>query len=119
MKVKEKRLRGKRGSAELRRKQEGKEGGRRREQRARCHRWIIAPPRSVGAWSRSGKDGNNEKITLRAGYGGVFTPDGDRASKSGNSSEGRAAARGRLARCGTLYQFTILFYRDTGARISN
>lgn len=76
--------------------------------------WIIAPPRSVGAWSRSGKDGNNEKITLRAGYGGVFTPDGERASKSCDSSEGRAAARGRLARCGTLYQFTIHFIEIQG-----
>ena len=84
--------------------------------------WIIAPPRSIGAWSRSGKDGNIEMITWRAGYGGVFTPDGKRASN---------AARGRLARCETLYlnKYPYFTCKHTsyathsilgrGARISN
>lgn len=35
--------------------------------------WTIVLPRSVGAWSRSGKDGSIENITRRAGYGGVST----------------------------------------------
>ena len=33
----------------------------------------IAPPRSMGVWSRSGKDENITKITRRVGFGGVFT----------------------------------------------
>ena len=48
--------------------------------------WIIAPPRSVGAWSKSGKDGNIVKITRSAKYGGVFTLLGRKASKSWDSS---------------------------------
>ena len=34
---------------------------------------AVAPPHPVGVWSRSGKHGNVDKVTRRAGYGGVFT----------------------------------------------
>ena len=39
--------------------------------KAKVPSWIIAPPRFVGAWSKSSKSGNIAKITRRAGYGGI------------------------------------------------
>jgi len=72
---------------------------------------TIALPRSVGAWSRFGKDGNIDKITRRAGYGGVFTLTRREqssivtaAKSQGEGIRKRRAARGRLAGYGTLYR---------------
>jgi len=82
---------------------------------------TIILPRSVGAWSRSGKDRNIDKITRRAGYGGVFTLTGKEhpsvvtaAKSQGEGIRKRRAARGRLAGYGTLYpmkQFTSKIVR--------
>ncbi len=62
-----------------------------------------------GGRARSAKDGTIEKITGRAGYGGVFALTGRghlnvvRTAKSkGEGSRKRRAARSRLAGCGTL-----------------
>jgi len=73
--------------------------------------WIIALPRSVGAWLKSGKDGNIAKITRRAGYGGLFTLMGRKhprvvtaAKTRGEGSRKWRAARGRLAGYGTPYR---------------
>jgi len=56
-------------------------------------------------------NGNIDEVTRRAGYGGVFTLTGrehPRAVTAGKSRGGGSrkwrAARGRLARCGTLYR---------------
>ncbi len=73
--------------------------------------WIIAPPRSVGAWSKSGKDGKIARITRRVGYGGVFILMGREhprvvtaaAKTRGEGNRKRRAAGDRLAGCGTLY----------------
>ena len=72
--------------------------------------WILAPPRSVGAWSKSGKEGNIAKIIRRAGYGGIFTLLGRKHPRVGTTARMRGegsrkwrAARGRLAAYGTLY----------------
>ena len=73
--------------------------------------WIIAPPRSVGAWSKSGKDENVAKITRRAGYGGIFTLVGRKRPRVVTAAKTREegsrkwrAARGRLAGYGTPYR---------------
>jgi len=55
-----------------------KEEGEKEEKASRLSRsqvplGLIALPRSMGARSGAGKHGNIDKITKRAGYGGVFT----------------------------------------------
>ena len=66
--------------------------------------WIIAPPRSIGAWSRSGKDGNIAKITRRAGYGGVFTLLGRKHPRVGTGAKTQGEGRKRHKTATPLYQ---------------
>ncbi len=65
MEVNEERLRAARGSLELKAKPDGKEGVRRgsgKGQKAFNRTGAIAPPRSVEAYLRPGKDGNIERL---------------------------------------------------------
>ena len=111
--IKEKRLRGARGSPELEGQPDGRRegrGGSRKAKRPSTKGPVPlrtrAPPRSTGAWP--GTDRKIAKITWRAGYGGIFILTGREhpsivaaASRRGEGSRKRRAARDRLAGYGT------------------